>query len=72
MVIPEENQQQALRENIIDVAVLQTAYHGCAKKRLNARSLVSSSDCAKEEPYLIITAIEERSKNPSYRYCLMK
>jgi ABC-type nitrate/sulfonate/bicarbonate transport system substrate-binding protein len=44
MVIPEENQQQALRGDIIDIAVLQTAYHGCAQKRLNVRSLASSSD----------------------------
>ncbi len=48
VVIPEENQQQALRENIIDIAVLQTAYSGCAQKRLNARSLASSSDALGE------------------------
>jgi len=48
MVIPEENQQQALREGIIDIAVLQTAYSGCAQKRLNARSLASSSDALGE------------------------
>ena len=44
VVIPEENQQQALREGIIDIAVLQTAYHGCAQKRLKVRSLAKSSD----------------------------
>ncbi|MDQ1253896.1 MAG: hypothetical protein QG646_3094 [Euryarchaeota archaeon] len=47
-VIPEENQQQALRENIIDIAVLQPAYSGCTKKRLNARSIASSSDALGE------------------------
>lgn len=44
VVIPEQNQQQALRDDIIDIAVLQVAYHGCAQKRLNVRSLASSSD----------------------------
>lgn len=44
IVIPEQNQQQALREGIIDIAVLQTAYHGCTQLRLHARSLASSSD----------------------------
>lgn len=48
LVIPEENQQQALRENIIDIAVLQPAYSGCTKKRLNARSIASSSDALGE------------------------
>ncbi len=48
LVIPEENQQQALREDIINIAVLQTAYHGCTQKRLNARSLASSSDALGE------------------------
>jgi ABC-type nitrate/sulfonate/bicarbonate transport system substrate-binding protein len=47
-VIPEENQQQALRENIIDIAVLQPAFSGCTKKRLNARSIASSSDALGE------------------------
>lgn len=47
-VIPEENQQQALREDIIDIAVLQTAYHGCAQKRLKVRSLARSSDALGE------------------------
>jgi ABC-type nitrate/sulfonate/bicarbonate transport systems, periplasmic components len=44
IVIPEQNQQQALREGLIDIAVLQTAYHGCTQLRLHARSLASSSD----------------------------
>lgn len=44
IVIPEQNQQQALRESIIDIAVLQTAYHGCTQLRLHARSLASSFD----------------------------
>lgn len=44
IIIPEQNQQQALREGIIDIAVLQTAYHGCTQLRLHARSLASSSD----------------------------
>jgi ABC-type nitrate/sulfonate/bicarbonate transport system substrate-binding protein len=48
IVIPEQNQQQALREGIIDIAVLQTAYHGCSRLRLNARSLASSSDALGE------------------------
>ncbi len=48
VVIPEENQQQALRESIIDIAVLQTAYHGCTQLRLHARSLASSSDALGE------------------------
>jgi ABC-type nitrate/sulfonate/bicarbonate transport system substrate-binding protein len=48
VVIPEENQQQALRENIIDIAVLQTAYHGCAQKLLKVRSLARSSDALGE------------------------
>jgi ABC-type nitrate/sulfonate/bicarbonate transport system substrate-binding protein len=47
-VIPEENQQQALRENIIDIAVLQPAYSGCTQKRLNARYIASSSDALGE------------------------
>lgn len=47
-VIPEENQQQALRENLLDIAVLQPAYSGCTKKRLNARSIASSSDALGE------------------------
>jgi ABC-type nitrate/sulfonate/bicarbonate transport system substrate-binding protein len=48
VVIPEQNQQQALREDIIDIAVLQVAYHACAQKRLNVRSLASSSDALGE------------------------
>lgn len=44
VVIPELNQQQALRENIIDVAVLQPAFYGCTETRLNARAIATSTD----------------------------
>lgn len=59
VVIPEENQQQALREDVIDIAVLQTAYHGCAQKRLNVRSLASSSDALGEAGGMTLLICQE-------------
>jgi ABC-type nitrate/sulfonate/bicarbonate transport system substrate-binding protein len=44
VVIPEQNQQEALIQGLIDVACLQPAFYGCSEYRIHARPIATSAD----------------------------
>jgi ABC-type nitrate/sulfonate/bicarbonate transport system substrate-binding protein len=44
VIIPDQNQQQALRQGLIDVAVLHAAYYACAHANGGVRILATSTD----------------------------
>jgi ABC-type nitrate/sulfonate/bicarbonate transport system substrate-binding protein len=44
VVIPEQNQQEALIQGLIDVACLQPAFYGCSEYRIHARPIATSTD----------------------------
>lgn len=44
VIIPDQNQQQALRQGLIDIAVLHSAFYACAEARGGVRIVATSTD----------------------------